>query len=110
MRVVGWARGLANQINPSRERSNSVSSYQSTGEVNEAADFSPDSSSNGEIQLSFNSVFQSKVEEIKNEQDVFLKVLTLSAEETDIVENYRFLENCWIDFDKNHVAFVQGGL
>jgi len=38
--VIGWARGFANQLQPtsSRDRTVSISSYQSTGEVNEAAD------------------------------------------------------------------------
>lgn len=44
VRVVGWARGFANQLQGTsgvtgRGRTSSVSSYQSTGEVNEAADF-----------------------------------------------------------------------
>lgn len=40
VRVVGWARGFANQLHSSsrRDRTESVSSYVSTGEVNEAAD------------------------------------------------------------------------
>ena len=43
MRVVGWARGLAEELDnpnqadsPDRERRNSITSYQSTGEINEA--------------------------------------------------------------------------
>ena len=40
----------------------------------------------------------------KNVRDRFLNFVTWSAEESDKVENYRFLENYSIDFDENQAA------
>ena len=41
----------------------------------------------------------------KNVRDRFLNFVTWSAEESDKVENYRFLENCSMDFDENQAAW-----
>ena len=41
----------------------------------------------------------------KNVRDQFLNVVTWSAEESDKVENYRFLKNCSMDFDENQAAW-----
>ena len=47
--------------------------------------------------------------EVRNREkyvrDRFLNFDTLSAEESDKVENYRFLENCSMDFDKNQAVW-----
>ena len=40
-----------------------------------------------------------------NVRDRFLNFVTWSAEESDKVENYRFLENCSMDFDENQAAW-----
>ena len=41
----------------------------------------------------------------KNVRDRFLNFGTWSAEEPEKVENYRFLENCSMDFDENQAAW-----
>ena len=41
----------------------------------------------------------------KNVRDRFLNFVTWSAEEPDKVENYRFLQNYSMDFDKNQAAW-----
>ena len=37
----------------------------------------------------------------ENRQATFFDFVTWAAEESDNVENYRFLENCSMDFDEN---------
>ena len=41
----------------------------------------------------------------KNVRGRFLNFVTWSAEESDKVENYRFLENCSMEFDENQDAW-----
>ena len=41
----------------------------------------------------------------KNVRNRFLNFVTWSAEESDKVENYRFLENCSMEFDENQAAW-----
>ena len=41
----------------------------------------------------------------KNVRYRFLNFVTWPAEESDKVENYRFLENCSMDFDENQAAW-----
>ena len=41
----------------------------------------------------------------ENGRATFFDFVTWSAEEPDKVENYRFLENCSMDFDENQAAW-----
>ena len=44
----------------------------------------------------------------KNVRNRFLSFVTWSAEESDKVKNYRFLENCWMDSDENQASAELG--